>query len=757
MHCPCGLFLFQAKGETARLAVLTFVLGATLGSLFGGQLFDAAAGPKAATLPALRVDAATTAPPPVPQPNATEAPQSTPTSPPPPPLRVSPPAVAMLGAACNGTAGVAAAALAGAAAVLHVADGAPPNYAAAAAQWRQRVAAYRAGAADPGGADAGAEWWGAGIQPGPRVEVAPSADATLARWRDWWLTFAGDNDNFRLFRHEWGGGPGLMPANGRRVRDRRWEFYCQLALLHTKLCRPAEGFDECAARLGWAAVAATLSPRCTRSAFFQGLLRVNNVSGAAVADAAMLPSAGVIPESRWMNSTPGKPLRALPERSEVTDDWPPHMAMPVPEMEAEGGTPCHIHPLPYAVPEENVVDRVERDKIFDFSPLIPGHFPHEGKLHSVYLTSREDEAVAMETHSRSFFALTHRRGGWPCQRHLEHLAAGTVPYFIDLHSRPAGLGLGLPHELLLRAHELPGLARMKDEQYYVVRDGSNDYKKNVRQIARNGFIDREFFNEALYFDVADALLNFTRQRLTTKALAGYFLRAMNLTHGRTPRRVFFSGRFVTFESSALVHGLTSLGIEVTAAESTGLILDFPKYPSRPKTQAEYWAKHAPAQARYFTRGLGWGFGSRADPRLLKLCKTVSKYSEYSEAEHCMTTAARENGTYFDLFIYSHYDRYPNPDTWWRTTDASGPQFPLLREALATVGPNRVAFVDGSDESGSWLLTEASLGPCVAGRRFALISKKSATVLPAKHFWELRTQLSRQMGNAQPAPPSGLRM
>jgi len=85
--------------------------------------------------------------------------------------------------------------------------------------------------------------------------------------------------------------------------------------------------------------------------------------------------------------------------------------------------PSHIliHPISFGIPEENIVASVP-PKRKAFGRVIPGD----------YDTYYETELLYTLDMSRSIFTVTCKKMGWDCLRHLEILAAGSLPLFVDV-------------------------------------------------------------------------------------------------------------------------------------------------------------------------------------------------------------------------------------------------------------------------------------------------------------------------------------
>lgn len=115
-------------------------------------------------------------------------------------------------------------------------------------------------------------------------------------------------------------------------------------------------------------------------------------------------------------------------------------------------------------------------------PTFPGHsysFANEADYYRNYRDYR--------------FALTHKKGGWDCFRHLEIIHAGSVPYMPDAHLIPDNTMVFYPKVFLAEIAESMGRARVS-------------VPPSVRQ----------------------SLNTFFNQNLTTEAMARYLLRASEI-------------------------------------------------------------------------------------------------------------------------------------------------------------------------------------------------------------------------------------
>ena len=80
-----------------------------------------------------------------------------------------------------------------------------------------------------------------------------------------------------------------------------------------------------------------------------------------------------------------------------------------------------VWPISFSMHRSNVLEPSPVHNRSDLiSPIVPG-YPYSFTNFAEYL----------ETYARSHFALTHRKAGWDCFRHLEIMASGSAPLMLD--------------------------------------------------------------------------------------------------------------------------------------------------------------------------------------------------------------------------------------------------------------------------------------------------------------------------------------
>jgi hypothetical protein len=286
-----------------------------------------------------------------------------------------------------------------------------------------------------------------------------------------------------------------------------------------------------------------------------------------------------------------------------------------------------------------------------FSALIPG-------VPATYVYATE--TAYYDQYAASYYAFTWKKAGWDCMRHYEILAAGALPYFVDLTAAPPDVMPGFPRDLVLQAMHLPG-------------------------VGADGTIDFAVFPKAEYERLRRAIRVITMQQLITAAvatrlltIAGYHCSASFSASSSTsssavsphqnsqnPRVLFLSGSVdPDYMRCTLLVGLKQ-------ALGPAAVLDVPKVPH---VYASY--PESAAQTLY-GRGFSYTRALADDPPLRR--------------DHVSVVAAIRARA-FALVIYGSMHRGT----------------PYLEEVCAAYAPHEVVFVCGEDThvchralAGSW--------------------------------------------------------
>ena len=148
-----------------------------------------------------------------------------------------------------------------------------------------------------------------------------------------------------------------------------------------------------------------------------------------------------------------------------------------------------IYPIGFSIPAEKIVSSVgAKAKIY--SSLVPG-------VLSSYIYNDEDSYY--NEYRQSIFALTCRKAGWDCMRHYEILACGAIPLFVNSSGIPKDTMTFYPKALLDRVY--------------------GEIIPTIHELGLEGVA-------ALTKPIADLLLQYTRAKLTTLAMAKYISRVL---------------------------------------------------------------------------------------------------------------------------------------------------------------------------------------------------------------------------------------
>lgn len=510
---------------------------------------------------------------------------------------------------------------------------------------------------------------------------------------------------------------------------RNQRLMCEIALLHSRHCFGNETAAQCVFRVGAARLEQVLPIRCSNSSYFKLLLLSSAAapaSSSSSSSAAPLPllSGGAIPDSQRRPPPP--------PGSSGAEYMPPYIP-------PQNRTYAHIfHKRRYSrvataagcafvyrytmsVPEEHIVASVPRGKVLEFFPLplrFRAGFP-------VYSLGVHDEAVNFELSSRSFFAWTHRRGGWTSQRTVDLLAAGTVPLFINLDGCPGALSHcfpGLPTDLMREALYMRGVTHMWLPPKWHDVIGTPAERRNlpsapdlfdpafhhvgspVINVKRLGAIDWRVFNVSQYWRIADELLRFTRRHLSTKAMAAYVLKVLGFEDvpPSSGMYVYCVAAYFSWDGLGVCHGIAALGFRVvsnSAHNTRKLHHAAPERDLAAERQRQFWKSF---------RGAGWTYGLRSHNANMLWC--VDTPGAPSGSTNCSDLIARNK---IALFLYNinadsglsaddpHHAPYYETHVW-----------PLVQQGRLRA--NQVAFFDGHDQAALFERGRVSHKACERG-------------------------------------------
>jgi hypothetical protein len=169
---------------------------------------------------------------------------------------------------------------------------------------------------------------------------------------------------------------------------------------------------------------------------------------------------------------------------------------------------CHdklgVWPISFSAP--TLFGGADANKVRTISEVVPG---------SPYSYDHYDEYI--KQYAESAIAITHRKAGWDCFRHIEILAAGSLPYMLDVAGIPAHCMVHYPLNLMKSLTEildsgagLPVVSNPLPLQSYVERSlTSESMAKYVLRVSGLQNATRVLFVDANLGQMADYLSLFT--------------------------------------------------------------------------------------------------------------------------------------------------------------------------------------------------------------------------------------------------------
>ena len=262
---------------------------------------------------------------------------------------------------------------------------------------------------------------------------------------------------------------------------------------------------------------------------------------------------------------------APPKRmDEIMDLAEQQIAKEFDDVRAAASRPTHyvlanrtivVYPISNSLPDE-LFEKEVPQKLRSFAENIPDN-------KSTYIF--HDEASYLAHYRRAYFGVTRRKAGWDSARHLEIMASGCVPFFLDMALLPSPALSFYPHGRIAAAMSLPGVRPVLYQ-----RDWSS-LSTRVNPVPHNS-PDRRwylqpdsfsvevepFFNASTqdhYLQLAAAILVHARTHLSSSAMARHVLRTMGF-EGQKPSAatplLFITHCSEDFTGDSLLHGLQTI-------------------------------------------------------------------------------------------------------------------------------------------------------------------------------------------------------
>eukprot|EP01038_Epipyxis_sp_PR26KG_P015232 gene15232-20521_t len=322
-----------------------------------------------------------------------------------------------------------------------------------------------------------------------------------------------------------------------------------------------------------------------------------------------------------------------------------------------------VYPISFSIPANLILANIP-SKSKPFGRVIPD-------IRETYFKSAIEETLYYEDMSRSLFSITFKKGGWDCLRINEILASGSLPLFIDIDSCPPFPLASHPKALYRLIKNWPGL---EAKWHYYSKWGDIA----ITSLEVNRDIDIE-----LYRTVVAALLQFTKNVLSTTSMAEYFLDTVSthLLNGRAPQSILYLTHFDLdvaagdYTTDALLHGLR------TIFNSTQII----DYPCR---QLIYrTSKHFNLTTEYYPGkdklyGHGYTLGMTFDSWNYT-CEHLSSGPSAEEEEQSLVIEQNIRNLAYDVVVLASGHRH-------------GKKQDLIKAVCEVYPKHRVVVIDGAD-------------------------------------------------------------
>ena len=204
-------------------------------------------------------------------------------------------------------------------------------------------------------------------------------------------------------------------------------------------------------------------------------------------------------------------------------------------------------------PETDVILQLARECF-----LLEGYYPisyswpkkfdktHNPKSKAISTTvpyasySFEDEDKYYGEYSISSLAITQKKGGWDCFRHLEIIGSGSVPLFLDIEKIP---------------------------KYTMIH-----YPKDLFRVVRKNYKRRSLLPN---YDVSTNLIKYANRNLTTQAMCCYFLELANLTVKPQDRILFVDSKLSSAPDYLSVFNF--IGLKQVYGDQVEYLYEEPEY------------------------------------------------------------------------------------------------------------------------------------------------------------------------------------
>jgi|TARA_R100000081_G_C4802877_1_gene165390 hypothetical protein len=126
----------------------------------------------------------------------------------------------------------------------------------------------------------------------------------------------------------------------------------------------------------------------------------------------------------------------------------------------------NLLPITFSYPTHYLA-KPNKNKTQQYGTVIPGR-------KETYVFNNEKDYF--EDYQKSYYGVTSKKAGWDCMRHYEIMGNYCLPYFPDMKDCPKNTLFNFPKELIIEGTELA--SNFDIDEYYRILDSIYDYTKN---------------------------------------------------------------------------------------------------------------------------------------------------------------------------------------------------------------------------------------------------------------------------------------
>ena len=126
----------------------------------------------------------------------------------------------------------------------------------------------------------------------------------------------------------------------------------------------------------------------------------------------------------------------------------------------------NLLPITFSYPTHYLA-KPNKNKTQQYGTVIPGR-------KETYVFDNEKDYF--EDYQKSYYGVTSKKAGWDCMRHYEIMGIYCLPYFPDMKDCPKNTLFNFPKELIIEGTELA--SNFDIDEYYRILDSIYDYTKN---------------------------------------------------------------------------------------------------------------------------------------------------------------------------------------------------------------------------------------------------------------------------------------